>query len=809
MAGGRPSKKLKLVRHTSSTDSAAAHVHRHRIFALQRDGEFALRTSYLPANPLNISDSVTESSESHNDNLTDLWNEDELAFWLEERQSYLDELIHLEGRGGDSQCWCGMSSAQFRCEDCFSVELACRDFIVQSHYHAPLHRIKSLGLCVQLGHRPGEECNNRRAAYDDDFVVINVHGIHEIKLNYCGCGHAPSHYKQLLRLRWFPATTIDPRTAATFAVIEFFHLLSFKSKVSAYEFYHSLTWRTDNVGTEPIRDRYSVFLCIMSEWRHLKALKQSGRGHDPAGIEATHEGELAVLCPACSQPGKNLPEDWQSAPPSEQWLYALFLAIDAEFSPEAASEKHMHQSQRCEHGRYEDFRRGLLQPGVGTVDCARHDMKLPNGVGDLQKGEKYLNMDYLWYKKLWNRMPSLPLALHLDHSNKFHLDAHIKSCQTKFSFNWTPWVGRTGLEKHQSSGWANINCEMGPGARRDTLDDHFGNWNWKKISGFGEMLRKIKEAVEAENDHRAALQELKGSIESSELGAASIIEWQNEVEAWEADCTMPNPFDSRVTEMTQPAVRLALAQQDARELEDSNIISLHAEVTPSVLISTAMDLEHTQANILTLQEQLYNCHIEAWTTFRPSYYCFKAQNIHGQGANTRAHKTVDTVEDRLAMSHAKYCRAHKALLRSFQPLKKSDLRPMGDFGGQTQGTAIMSWIWLTHGVSVDDSAGLQDSLRIEWCKARARHNRWHEEIRLLMEEMRHAYTMVGRSAQPFEQFGFVAYAKCQGAVHCALLTEFREQYTSYDKYLPRSTCLSCGASEIWFRCPSNVPFFIM
>jgi hypothetical protein len=31
---------------------------------------------------------------------------------------------------------------------------------------------------------------------------------------------------------------------------------------------------------------------------------------------------------------------------------------------------------------------GLAATGVGTVDCARHEMKLPNGVGDLQKGEK-------------------------------------------------------------------------------------------------------------------------------------------------------------------------------------------------------------------------------------------------------------------------------------------------------------------------------------------------------------------------------------------------------------------------------------
>jgi hypothetical protein len=46
--------------------------------------------------------------------------------------------------------------------------------------------------------------------------------------------------------------------------------------------------------------------------------------------------------------------------------------------------------------------------------------------------------------------------------------------------------------------------------------------------------------------------------------------------------------------MTQAAVRLELAQQDTKELEDGLTISLHAEVTCSVLISTGIDLEHTQ-----------------------------------------------------------------------------------------------------------------------------------------------------------------------------------------------------------------------
>jgi hypothetical protein len=110
-----------------------------------------------------------------------------------------------------------------------------------------------MGLRVQLGHNPGTPCCRPKAAFGDDFVVIDVHRIHEISLDFCGCEHEVSHFKQLLRARWFPSTITDPRTAATFAILEFFHLLSFESKVSAYEFYHCLARRTDNTGITPIR----------------------------------------------------------------------------------------------------------------------------------------------------------------------------------------------------------------------------------------------------------------------------------------------------------------------------------------------------------------------------------------------------------------------------------------------------------------------------------------------------------------------------------------------------------------------------
>lgn len=41
------------------------------------------------------------------------------------------------------------------------------------------------------------------------------------------------------------------------------------------------------------------------------------------------EGDLALFCPACPQPGINLPPDWSSDP--EQWVYTRVNVMDGNF----------------------------------------------------------------------------------------------------------------------------------------------------------------------------------------------------------------------------------------------------------------------------------------------------------------------------------------------------------------------------------------------------------------------------------------------------------------------------------------------
>lgn len=73
---------------------------------------------------------------------------------------------------------------------------------------------------------------------------------------------------------------------------------------------------------------------------------------------------------------------------------------------------------------------------------------------------------------------------------KFHLPPHEAKCQAPHSLNFKPGVGETdgeGVERNwaMTNGAAASTREMGPGARHDTLDDHCGHANWRKLVTLG------------------------------------------------------------------------------------------------------------------------------------------------------------------------------------------------------------------------------------------------------------------------------------------------------------------------------------
>ncbi|KAF9555270.1 hypothetical protein CPC08DRAFT_766080 [Agrocybe pediades] len=625
--------------------------------------------------------------------------EEPLKDWLEDRDYFLSEMLRLEGMDSSMEfcvdCHASGDISLFRCTDCDGMELFCRACVLNNHRRSALHRLeewdltlrffvkttlRNLGYVFRLGHTSGDECPYPEQAHGGSFTVLDINGVHTVDLEFCGCDHAQPHFLQLLRFGWFPATVGFPRTAFTFRLLKLFHILTFESKTTGFEFFATLSRLTDNTGTKHIPDRYSHLLRVVREYRHLKMLKRAGRGHSPTGALGTAPGECAVLCPACPRKGprgRNLPDGFENAPPEKRFLYTEYAGLDANFrikrrtiSSEAKDpslsmgwayfvqenefKQFLHQfgslivqepSQCNNHDAVnrERGKEGFAATGVGTCDCIRHDIKRPTSVGDLQKGERYVNMDYLflstmqhtdverctisydiacqWSVNLWQRMAIYPEKLHVDQQNrafrfmipKFHLPAHIQPCQTRYSFNFNEDVGRTdgeGVER----GWAHINGvaastrEMGPGSRRDTLDDHFGDWNWKKTVKMGLflgnsaqlLLKRVEDAVPTAFEHSIL------HLEFTEgLGAPDTVkEWTEQLAAWQKDHDVFNPFERTYKGLSLDAVSQALAEKESREIDTPDAFVMHESISASQLINIGLDLEAQQRRLAVELKEL-------------------------------------------------------------------------------------------------------------------------------------------------------------------------------------------------------------
>ena len=215
-----------------------------------------------------------------------------MVSWLGFRNTQLDERMRYEGRGNkmfDSTCPdcliknLGRNEGTYRCEDCYGREMLCAGCCANRHRVLPFHRVKvcaycthleadtdilqvwkegyfrpvalrDLGVIVQLGenHAPGTPCLFG-LDLNKDFIVLHTNGIHSVRARSCRCtppGIPPLDlYQQLLRAGLYPATPFEPKTCGTFELMRLFHMLSLQGRVSAYHFYNSLRYNTDNTGT--------------------------------------------------------------------------------------------------------------------------------------------------------------------------------------------------------------------------------------------------------------------------------------------------------------------------------------------------------------------------------------------------------------------------------------------------------------------------------------------------------------------------------------------------------------------------------
>ncbi|KAJ3505872.1 hypothetical protein NMY22_g17430 [Coprinellus aureogranulatus] len=274
---------------------------------------------------------------------------------------------------------------------------------------------------------PDEDCSKPKQAYNDDFVVIDTTGIHEVGLDSCACGKAPMVQSvQLLRYRLYPSTNKSPVLPPHSASSSSFPFCPPSRKARTINF-------TTLLPIEP-------------------TMSKMGYPRSQAGL-TTKRGST-----------------------DHGWAVgALVSLMELETSP----------IERAEAWQHLEW---LRQIEVGLSSGVR------NGVGDLQKGKRYLSVNYILCASVATCLVAY-LVISYDIAcqcsrisdtlgyhpggdralstvedvaypiTKSHLPAHMDYCHRTYFHNFTE----------------NSTTEMDPGSRRDTLNDHFSDDNYKKI----------------------------------------------------------------------------------------------------------------------------------------------------------------------------------------------------------------------------------------------------------------------------------------------------------------------------------------
>ncbi|KAJ7824872.1 hypothetical protein B0H14DRAFT_2369302 [Mycena olivaceomarginata] len=615
-----------------------------------------------------------------------------MELWRPLVQEFLEALLRREGLWNslyNTGCsCCGAPSSPdlrlFRCDQCRSF-LQCKDCVCARYILSPLHCIKewngqhwieaklsggagSLGIVYQVGH-DGHPC--QFPSRERVMVVIDVTSIHSLTIRFCGCEKAVrvplGLVGQLLTNGWYPATTIDPGTCAMFEALEYFRLLNVVGNVNVHDFVGSLERKMDPLRTSNVPDRYKVFGRMTRQYAYLLRAKRAGCGHLSNGLARAAPGSLAVLCWACPHDKKNLPDGWRDVEPRYRFLYMMLLAMDANFRLKNRLRANEHQDPSLASGLgyfveekgYKDHVKnyvaekdvsscivfaallqketrmttGLRCSGVGGYVCARHGVVRPQGLGDLQKGERYANMDYIllsaligvtvlalaisydiacqWKINLPSRAAKIAettdLSTRLDQYEiryalpVWHAAVHEVTCQTQNSLSYTEGMGRTDGEGIERT-WAVLNLlgfstkEMGNGARHDTIEDKVDHLNFEKNVGQGDTLARKLIVTIAERDKQvSAFAELDSSLHSRLRN-----KWQLRIDAWIADKSQPNPYSLTLCASAGPseaAVLLELKEAEAQEAAEGREALVDPKSTPAVFIKAGLVLEESQSRM--------------------------------------------------------------------------------------------------------------------------------------------------------------------------------------------------------------------
>ncbi|KAJ7683287.1 hypothetical protein B0H14DRAFT_2654909, partial [Mycena olivaceomarginata] len=472
-----------------------------------------------------------------------------------------------------------------------------------SHFKRDRKGLKELGLRIQLNHPPGVICTFRDPG-PADFVLYDVTGVHEITVDFCGC-----------HPRWSPtpgtARTAAPRLLVAGNNPHAEDVLNCLGKLSAYDFLWGLEKCTKNDGLQPTTGPPQTFYAHHEAVAGGEAHEAVKRGYDTGGVKATKQGELALKCHACSQPGGIYPRagiksirfiGYQIAMcPRKSRIRSLATGSDFSASERGRMDTRPHIAKNAneqEISNCSGFQamfmantkrvKGLQTTGIGGVTCSCHNMWQGNGIGDLQVGERY-----------WQYGLSAALGLIRIPTT---LRPHKPKCHAPFSFHFMWGAGMThgeGVEQNWafSNGAASSTRLMGPGARQATLEDVFGFHNYDRVLAMHRVLpKRLAVSIKEGAKHQLVFDAFTKGLEESR--PEEVAEWKQMVLRWEANPHpdhSESPFEKAEEVQTLRKIQLDIAAEEYLCIE---MVSRLSGIThPAVFIMMGLALEEVQRKL--------------------------------------------------------------------------------------------------------------------------------------------------------------------------------------------------------------------
>ncbi|KAI6015950.1 hypothetical protein EDC04DRAFT_2608628 [Pisolithus marmoratus] len=602
----------------------------------------------------------------------------------------------------------------------------------------------------------------------------------------------PSHLDQvsapsLLDLvRLFPASISKPKTAFTFDVLDHFLIDALECKTSAMSFYQKLKRFTNNAFPE--RERYRELMRVSWLWRDLKHRKWFGFGHDME--QDPGDGGLALFCPACPQPGVNMPADWKAHYDRDTIMRQY--VIDGNFTAQ-----HMKMNKPELDVALSD-RKGYM---VAEVPYQSHLKQSLDSREIFRKGRESITKALVIYgvgcqwsinfRSRVKNSPSLllPPALEIvPVVGKFHLAAHKLSCFPRYSLNFIKGAGHLDGEILETL-WAPLN-KISPTARsmtqahrQEVYDDHMRDSNWKKLVGMvPSLLKKYKNSNKCLEEMNQAYEQLTAVLDPDKVAR-----WESDALRVEADreealdiCLLkgdkaptfqevwlqlmknPKSPSGNVGSMAWLAEGISIEDSDAPEEEVEGLASELMSIWMPSSIGAAKLTELGLHDLLKEERevrigQANNCLDQLRTDLG------KKAMLEG----TRTKKEIQKVVARVNKHVRSYQRAQQAILRldphgnmaeRYQEILPEDLavsKEVTEENRFVQGSSKLAWFWVIDGeksqLNVKAGALMEEFYRINWLKARARRDRWKEEVSL--EQRALQSTEPGKEAYAKKQMG--------------------------------------------------------